>query len=317
MKSIICPFCQHTGFVSLCRINLGGLSEREVVRCVNCGLAFVNSLPRESELRQFYVQQYFLSDDPRWGFHDYFANRKSQYLQGRVVARRLRRWKPQGKVLDVGCATGFLLEGIRDHCAWETFGIEISEWAVEIARTQLSLNVTVGTLEKAEFPDNYFDVILLNDVLEHVRNPVQFLTLVYNKLASGGKMFLRVPNGRCDLMPFIADYQKGYVRVQTQAHLYYFEPEVLHQILVTIGFHIDRIVGYGLKAGLRDLGVLRRKPQKFEETNFQETPSANISKKKYGLLEEWSYRLAHLPVLPFFRSFAHELHIWAWKSDRC
>ncbi|RKY92666.1 hypothetical protein DRQ15_01710 [candidate division KSB1 bacterium] len=314
MKSIICPFCENTDFISVCRINLGGLSEREVVRCTNCRLAFVNPLPTEDELQRFYVQQYFLSDDPRWGFCNYFANRKSQYLQGRIIARRLRRWKPHGRVLDVGCATGFLLEGIRDHCTWEVFGIEISEWAVKIARTQLGLNVTLGTLEKAEFPDNFFDIILLNDILEHVRDPLQFLTTVYARLASGGKVFLRVPNGRCDILPFVQDYQKGYVRVQTQAHLYYFEPEVLQRILIAIGFRIDQVTGYGLKAGLKDLGILRRKTQVFEKTNLQQAQSETIiSDKKHGLLEEWSYRLTHLPVLPFLRSFAHELHIWAKK----
>lgn len=259
MFLISCPFCKSQRFRFLCKINLNTLFISGVVECEGCRLVFVNPMLTTQELDQIYSPRYFVSGNPRFGFENYFANYRSQVVQGRVLGRRLQKTKPRGRVLDVGCALGFLLDGLRQSCDWEVYGVELSSWAAQFAREKLGLQVHAGTLEEAPFPDGFFDAILLNDLLEHLPDPVAFLDIAHRKLAPGGLIFVHSPNGRCDVQPFIDAHREGTIRIQSQAHLFYFYPDVLKTILESTGFEVVEMYTQGLKAGLRDLGYLRRK----------------------------------------------------------
>jgi 2-polyprenyl-3-methyl-5-hydroxy-6-metoxy-1,4-benzoquinol methylase len=57
--------------------------------------------------------------------------------------------------LDVGCATGFFLEVMRE-LGYETYGVEVTEYASNYARIVLKLNVITGDLLSARYPDDFF-----------------------------------------------------------------------------------------------------------------------------------------------------------------
>src|SRR4030095_4805450 len=103
---------------------------------------------------------------------DTFDRSREEEAKGRWFAARLRRWKSMGTFLDVGCATGFFLHGIKTHSAWEVYGTEFGESAVQFARERLGLNVTQGNLVDAHFPEAFFDYVHVNNVLEHVLDPM-------------------------------------------------------------------------------------------------------------------------------------------------
>lgn len=102
------------------------------------------------------------------------------------------------KVLDVGCATGYLGQWLREKKQVQVWGIEPSAEAAQIARLQGYEDVFVGgiesVLESGILVGKKFDHILLGDVLEHLLDPVVVLQQLSQHLVSGGTCIISVPN---------------------------------------------------------------------------------------------------------------------------
>lgn len=108
--------------------------------------------------------------------------------------------KKAGKLLDVGCGLGYFLKKISKNTTWDAYGVEISKVAVDYTRNKLGLkNIYLGKVESADFPDNYFDVITLWDVIEHIPNPKPLLKHLHKALKDDGVLFIHTPNIRIQL----------------------------------------------------------------------------------------------------------------------
>ena len=103
---------------------------------------------------------------------------RNWHLQSRMslILETIDRYAPpQGRVLDVGCGTGFLLERLAER-GFSGVGIDLSPESVEHARSRLAeigaadrLTAVVGSAY--EPPAGPFDLIALTDVLEHLEDP--------------------------------------------------------------------------------------------------------------------------------------------------
>jgi SAM-dependent methyltransferase len=111
----------------------------------------------------------------------------------RRVKQILKRSNGQGRILDVGCSTGIFLSGLQRH-GWECYGVEPDLKAAEYARKRFGVEVFHGYLEDAGFPDNYFDVVTMIDVLEHVYDPMSTLREVNRIVKLDGVFFGNLPN---------------------------------------------------------------------------------------------------------------------------
>jgi SAM-dependent methyltransferase len=105
-----------------------------------------------------------------------------------------------GRVLDVGCGTGFLLERLAER-GYSGVGIDLSPESVEHARRRLEeigaadrLTAMVGSAY--EPPAGPFDLIALTDVLEHLEDPRACLRALRAVLAPGGLLVISTPNRR-------------------------------------------------------------------------------------------------------------------------
>lgn len=99
------------------------------------------------------------------------------------------------KVLDVGCATGNI-DKILFENGCEVTGIEIDPNSAKIA-SKYCKEVIVGDLElfdSLSCPDNYFDVLLFADILEHLKSPVDALKLLRRYIKDDGIIIITVPN---------------------------------------------------------------------------------------------------------------------------
>ncbi len=103
------------------------------------------------------------------------------------------RFKQSGRMLDVGCATGVFLQWFQAGGSWDLYGLELSEGAARVARAA-GLNVFIGQLEEAAYPENYFDVVTFWDVLEHISDPRSALLETRRILKPDGILVLRLPN---------------------------------------------------------------------------------------------------------------------------
>lgn len=99
-----------------------------------------------------------------------------------------------GAVLDVGCAYGFVLS--RMPSTFRKFGVDVSAHAIARARERLpDAGLHVANAEDPlPFADGAFDVVLCNDVIEHLEQPVRALENVAAVIRPGGLLYLNTPN---------------------------------------------------------------------------------------------------------------------------
>ncbi|HEX2825379.1 MAG TPA: class I SAM-dependent methyltransferase [Burkholderiales bacterium] len=134
---------------------------------------------------------------------------------------------PGAPVLDIGCGVGHLVQYLSANGA-SAEGIEPSSDAVQVARER-GLKAEQSTLEgwagKPENAGRYRAVTLLN-VLEHVPDPVRFLTLARSLVQPGGVVVFRVPNDFSEIQEAAQRVtQRQYWWVAAPDHINYFSPE--------------------------------------------------------------------------------------------
>lgn len=96
-------------------------------------------------------------------------------------------------MLDVGCAYGFLLDEAR-RLGFRVHGVDLSEDAIKWMNANLGIEGTAGLL--ADAPAGPFDVVTVSEVIEHIGNPVLFVSELHERLADKG--VLVIVTGACD-----------------------------------------------------------------------------------------------------------------------
>jgi len=165
-----------------------------VDECSACGFSFLGRRPNKEAIAAYYDEAYFQNSST---YQDYFNYAMAVSDLG--YCPRLRRLEPfikdwkSNRVLEVGCAAGSTLALIK-RLGGEGEGIEISKTAAEIAIKHFKLNVFNGPFEEAEIKKNYFDTILMFDVLEHLDRPGKAIEQIGKALKKNGFFALTVPN---------------------------------------------------------------------------------------------------------------------------
>lgn len=223
-------------FCDLCGANETELvytvSGMNIVKCLKCGLVYTNPRLDKEERKNNYSEDYFQSVLP---------NQEIAYDDAKVRLREIRGLKTSGKILEIGCATGEFLDLARKY-GWETYGIEISDWASDYARVKLGLNVVTGELENASFPDNFFDVIVMYHVLEHTSSPNELIQKVVHLLKPGGLLVIAVP----DITSSNAKRVKeSWIALMPKTHLYHFSQDTLTRLLTECNIKVIKVIKEG------------------------------------------------------------------------
>lgn len=136
----------------------------------------------------------------------------------------------RGRLLDLGCASGFMLEAAQAR-GWEVYGVELSH-AAETAQKRFGAAVTQGRLEDAHFPDGRFDVVTMFDFIEHLEDSRQLLAEVRRVLKNDGVLALSTPNVDSATRKLMGKRWPHY----KAEHLVYFSTESLERLLGLAGF---------------------------------------------------------------------------------
>jgi 2-polyprenyl-3-methyl-5-hydroxy-6-metoxy-1,4-benzoquinol methylase len=158
---------------------------------------------------------------------------KQRYRNDLAEIERLVPGK--GRILDVGCAYGWFLECARER-GWDTAGVEVESATADAARAS-GLDVRLGTLQDAAFPDASFDVVGLWDVLEHVTDLDAFLSECRRVLKPGGVLAINSPNVR-SVMARVAGARWSWLLLPM--HVWHFTPSSLRRTLQKRGFAVAR-----------------------------------------------------------------------------
>jgi len=202
----------------------GGVQAVRIVRCRKCGLIYANPRPRAD----------FLADNYRAMVdQDYLEQEVGRRLAARLVLKKLRRSQRRGRrLLDIGCAAGFLLDEARRD-GWEVTGVELSEWAVRFARERLLLtDVRQGMLQDADLAPNSFDAVVMSDTIEHLFSPREVLNAVRRLLKPTGVLCLNTP----DIESWVSRLLKARWWGVKQSHLYYFTRRTMRRLLRETGY---------------------------------------------------------------------------------
>ncbi len=244
-----CPICNDRSEKQfLCKVNLIYGTVFDLVECGECGVIYFSPMPAPAQLAEFYSATYYDFDRGR------------EEGKGMAFARRLARWKKSGRFIDVGCATGFFINGIKNNSQWEVYGTDFGESAVRYARDALKLNVVQGDLADAHFPDAFFDYVHVNNVLEHVLDPLSLFRECRRIIKPDGIFFLSVPNGYNDSLDLIKFFTLEHQPARSKnGHIFFFKANTLQRLFEQFGFAIEQKKTYSLKRGMRSYGILPRK----------------------------------------------------------
>ena len=240
-------------------VGLGGVYDRWVHRCESCGFRQIRPRLTSHELSVLYPEAYFdASADVGYGDYAREAQRRAReayFLLDRVPPTRPFR------VLEVGCALGFLLAPLRD-AGLDVAGVDASPFAAYYASTRYGLDVVTGTLEDVAYPGASFDLVIQKDLLEHVSHPRRHLAETHRILRPGGALWLITPNGEANLRPLLSVAKTagasgdGPLPLLDQGHLSFFGAGHLDTLFAACGFVCERSRGISVRRGLRALGRL-------------------------------------------------------------
>jgi SAM-dependent methyltransferase len=145
--------------------------------CARCGTVQQPARPEDGTLADLYRQ---MRDD------DYLAQERGRRATARRLLERIERAQPGGRLLDVGCGHGLLVDEARRR-GWDARGLEVSSSAASYARDVLGLDVREEPVEALEpARDGPFDAIVLADVIEHLDDPVAVVRSCAALLAADG-----------------------------------------------------------------------------------------------------------------------------------
>jgi len=160
----------------------------------------------------------------------------------------------KGKLLDIGCGSGEFLNQMKGF-GWEVYGVEISKKAVDTGRRK-GLNIFCGELGSADFPESYFDVVVLSQTMEHLYSPGSYLEKIHRLLKEGGLLMIGVPNAGC---PEIKVFGRSCHILDVPRHLHFFTIASLRNYLEKYGFEVEKVLSKkfslplnGIKADLKN-----------------------------------------------------------------
>jgi 2-polyprenyl-3-methyl-5-hydroxy-6-metoxy-1,4-benzoquinol methylase len=201
-----------------------------VVRCRKCDLVFTSPRLEAGELVAAYAAS---SDDT------YVTEADARSMNAYLSLAAIRRHASKGRLLEVGCSTGYFLNAAR--LTFDVVGIEPSSWARKIAVEQLKLDVPAATLGDARFPGASFDAAALIDVIEHVADPAALLSEIARVLKPGGILYVVTPDIGSLSAKILGPKWWGL----RPAHVYYYSRRTLKDALAKAGFDVVEIRSYG------------------------------------------------------------------------
>lgn len=264
LETVACPLCASRKATALFRqrdLALGVPGEFTLSRCNGCGLLYQNPRVRADHLDRAYPAAYaahtrepelsrtlrHLGPSVRWLLARRLGYRhldtagvgprdkvRAVLARGRIL-KAFPPWVGEGRLLDVGCATGKFLRQMG-AVGWELSGIEIDPDAAERAGA-VTPRIVVGDPAEVTLPAASFDLITAFHVLEHLPDPLGALRNMLAWLAPGGFVIVEVPNVAGVGGAAFGRYWSG---LDFPRHLVHFTPSTMTAMVERAG---GRVVG--------------------------------------------------------------------------
>jgi SAM-dependent methyltransferase len=270
-----CPVCAGRDFRALLQVDT-----HPVVRCTGCGLQLTNPQPSDAELAAIYGPNYVLVENDPAGEAMVLRSKRAtaDYYLDLLAAARVRA---PGKLLEIGCGQGHFLRQAANR-GFDVTGVEYSQFACERARANLESRgrVLQGEITVLAPEAAAYDVCVLCDVIEHVRDPGAFLREIFRLLRPGGVLLVVTPS----LDSWSARALRSRWMEYKAEHLFYYAPATLRRQLAGAGFG-----DVAIKRGVKKLSL------DYIAAHFDKYPIAGITQLLRGVRaltpERWAEHL--------------------------
>jgi len=238
-KCIICSSKMKLHFSDLYDDRYGYDGKFDLYRCPCCGQYKTVPLLKEQELTPLYSNYY-----PRKNIDTNAICNQAQQSK-KVLSNLIRWWKGnnnQGQyfakkgeiVLDYGCGSGLSLIELNLIGA-KGYGIEADQNIRQVIE-RLKLNIHIGSLEPDTFGNTKFDLIILNQVIEHIPDPSTLINTLLNHLKNNGRIILSFPNSNSFYANF---FKRKWINWHIPYHLHHFNLESSVKYFQNLGWSID------------------------------------------------------------------------------
>ncbi len=139
-----------------------------------------------------------------------------------------------GRILDIGCGLGWLLSALND--CWKKYGVEISQFASNYAKR--SYKVFNGPFIDYNCEDNFFDVVILHHVIEHMEDPLLNVLKIKKILKKNGFLIIGTPDFDSGCA---RRFGKNYRLLNDITHISLFSNDSMHRFLREHGFKIIKV----------------------------------------------------------------------------
>ncbi len=237
---VVCNSHEHALLRNTFDDRYGHPASFQIVQCQQCGHIMTSPRLREEDLPELYGTYY-----PRKALTAELVSKQAAQAQTRMS--RLSRWwmgadnqgqfdvKPGERILDIGCGSGFSLLIAKSKGA-EAYGVE-ADPNVQVLAKELGLAIHQGSIHDYPFPGVSFDLVVLNQVIEHIPEPGLALEVIVDRLAPGGRIILVFPN-RSSFYSRI--FGSRWINWHIPYHLHHFNLSGFQKMAERYGLHMFR-----------------------------------------------------------------------------
>jgi len=249
-KYDLCPVCSSG--LKHWRTKATPLGDFAIVKCIECGFAFVNPRPTMQYLMDFYSEcgHNVGSGRSEAITLDSVIRQEEEFPNSTVDAQRMIKTILKCKVLrnqadvacmrflDVGCGYGFFSREALEEKRFDVTALELASNERLITEKMTGLKSISVSFEELEESKESYDVILMSQILEHALDVNEWISKAHHLLASGGVLAIALPNFG-SIFRFILQENEPYIC--PPAHLNFFTPKSLSTLLTKHNFTIQEV----------------------------------------------------------------------------
>ena len=243
-EAINCPICKSSHVENILNLNCGRfdgstLYQNAIVNaCSNCGHIY-NKLSFEElqGLTKYYNEEYApinMAANDNAGDRPGSANQFSAARYAQLYSLMKPFINTESRVLDVGCAMGGYLDYLHQQRFKNLFGIDLTEKYVNYANKQGKYTVKLGNAESIPFNGDNFDCLVIDQVMEHLVEPINAFKEARRVLREGGFFCIAVP----DACRYDEKYFFDFYWFIMREHIQHFDIEHLKLLAVQEGFEL-------------------------------------------------------------------------------
>ncbi len=223
------------------------------VKCRRCGLIFTNPRPTTKANIEIYNKDYSESKYIFGVNGGIASNEEERRNTAKGILRLIKKYKNNGRILDVGCSAGYFLDEARNE-GFIPYGVELSEYTGNIAKNKFNLEIHIGEIFDSPFQNDFFDVIHLGEILEHVP-PSNFLNKCYELLKPRGIIIITCPSISSIYTYFMIYLTEIYYWItgtknkidnekfrMTAIHIFEYTPRTLQKLLDKCNFKMLKMI---------------------------------------------------------------------------